>query len=152
ACTARATLPADTGIVWNRDPAQVAELCKSELAKVRGRIREIDAQPSPVGFAQGVGAVEDANAAMLDALLAQTEMADLAVDKGVRDASRACRDETEAFGNELSADPLVLKIAQSSQAAATNEADRALADHYVESGRRAGAGLTPAKRKQVTAL
>jgi Zn-dependent oligopeptidase len=147
-----AALPADTGIAWNLNAAQVANICRTRLAQVRAQVKQLDAQSDPVDFAHGIGALEAATADFGDALAAPTALADIAVDKDVRDASRQCRTDAEAFGNELSADPALLRFAESARAEVTTDADRALADHYIEAGRRAGAGLDATRRKQVTAL
>src|SRR5271165_7622951 len=79
-------------------------------------------------------------------------LSQISVDKNVRDASTACDEKQAQFGVELSSDPYIYAMAQLGAATATNAQDRKLAQLYMESGRRSGAGLDPETRAQTTKL
>jgi thimet oligopeptidase len=146
-------LGADTGIAWTLTPDQITATCKSALDKARAAIHDIDSQGGTAAtFDAGLGAVETVNADLADALIAQINLVQLSPDKAVRDASQTCQDDDAAFGVELSADPAILKIAESAAALAQTSEQQQLAKIYTEAGRRTGAGLAPAQRARVTQL
>jgi len=145
-------LPADTGVNWDLIAAQVKSTCDSAIKLAKDTIKRIDATPADRTSFKGIHQVENAVAAMNDALVAQSVLSQLALDKKVRDASTACNEQQAAFGVELSADPIVLAMAQRGVSTAANAKDKKLAELYVESGRRAGAGLDAATRARITKL
>ncbi len=145
--TSAGALPADTGINWNLTAAQVTSTCDAAIATAKDAIKKIEATPpAQTTFDTGVKAVENAVAAMNDALVAQSVLSQIALSKDVRDASTACNDKESQFGVGLGADPAIYAMAQRGVATATNPQDKKLAELYVESGRRAGAGLNDAGR------
>lgn len=153
AALADTPLGADTGIRWDLTPSELTEACRSALAGARASIKEIDARASgSVPFADGLGAVEKVEADLGEALSAPTNLSQFAVSKEVRDASTACSDDYAALGVELAADPAIYLLAQSAAAQATMPEDQQLAKIYIESGRRAAAGLDPATRAEITKL
>jgi thimet oligopeptidase len=145
--------PAGTGIAWKLSPEQIASSCKSEIHQARARIEEITAQARDDATASArLVAIETALAGMNDALVAQKLLGSAAEDQAVRDASARCNEDLAGFQVELSASPAVYELAQAARAGADTPADQQLARIYVEAGRRAGAGLDPARSAQVTVL
>lgn len=145
-------LPSDTGVNWNLTSAQVTSSCNDAIKAARDVIKQIEATPADQTSFDGIKAVENAVAVMNDALVAQGVLSQIGVDKNVRDASTDCDQSQAAFGVELSVDPQVYAMAKRGVAAATNAQDKKLAELYVESGRRAGAGLDAATRAKVSKL
>jgi thimet oligopeptidase len=143
--------PAGTGIDWQLSPAHIASSCKAEIERARARIQEITAQAREEAAARLV-AIETAVADMNDALVAHRLLGSAAEDQAVRDASAQCREQLAAFDVELSASPAVYELAQAARAGSASPVDQQLARLYVEAGRRAGAGLDPARRAQVAEL
>jgi thimet oligopeptidase len=147
-----APLPANTGINWNLSAAQLTASCKQELDRAQKAIDSIDARANSDSNPALLEDIERAMADMSDALDAQVLLMNVSVSKDVREASTKCVDAVNAFNVKLSADSVVYAIAQGAMKTAPTPAERRLAELYVESGRRTGAGLPPAQRAQVTAL
>jgi thimet oligopeptidase len=148
-----AALPADTGINWNMSADQITSSCAANLRTARDRIKALEkTQPRATSFANGLGAVEDISADLSDSLIAQTQLAQIAVDKPVRDAASDCSDKLTAFNTEVSADPVIYRYAQFASEHAPDAAGKQLAKIYLEQGRRSGASMSPAKRAKVTQL
>ena len=150
---ASSLLPADTGVNWILTAAQVTSSCDDAIKQARDAIKRIDATTpaSPASF-EGISMVERVVATMNDATVAQGVLSQIALDKAVRDASTDCDQKLAAFGVELSADPQIYAMARRGVASATNAKDKKLAELYVESGRRAGAGLDDTTRAKITKL
>jgi len=149
---AHAALPAATGITWNVTPQQIADHCKQRIAEATARIKTLDEQPAGAGFGKGLLPIESAVADLSDALAAEAVLGQIAVTKDVRDAATKCSEDLADFGVKVGADPAILAFATTARDEVTATADRALVQRYVEAGRRSGAGLDAAKRKQATAL
>jgi len=152
---APATSPApnDAGITWDLSAAQVASSCDAALQTAQDAIKQIETTPiGQADFADGIKAVETVVAQLNDTLLAQSNLEYVASDKSVRDASTACNDKMSQFSVTLGSDPVVYAMAQLGSATAANPADLKLAQLYMESGRRSGAGLDAATRAQTTKL
>jgi len=146
-------LPANTGVNWNLPPDQIKTTCDAAIKTARDSIKQIEATPiGQAGFNTGIKQVENTMATFNDTLVAQSILSQVAVDKTVRDASTACNEEESQFAVELGSDPFIYALAQLGAATATNAYDRKLAELYMESGRRSGAGLDPATRAQTTKL
>ncbi len=147
------TLGSDTGINWSLSAADVAAACKSGLASARERIHALEARTdTPASMADGLGAVDSVVADLGEQLSAPVNLSVLAIGKDVRDAATQCNNDYSSFGVELAADPAIYKLAQAAAATAKDPEDQQLAKIYLENGRRAGAGLDPATRAQVTKL
>lgn len=147
------TLGGDTGINWSLSAADVAAACKSGLASARERIHALEARTdTPASMADGLGAVDTVVADLGEQLSAPVNLSVLAIGKDVRDAATQCNNDYSSFGVELAADPAIYKLAQAAAATAKDPEDQQLAKIYLENGRRAGAGLDPATRAQVTKL
>jgi thimet oligopeptidase len=145
--------PAGPGVKWDLSAAEVTATCDAALATAQTTIKQIESTPiGRADFANGIKAVETAVAQLSDALVAQSTLSYVAIDKDVRDASTACNNKTSEFGVAVGADPIVYAMAQLGVATATDAADRKLAQLYLESGRREGAGLDPATRAQTTKM
>jgi thimet oligopeptidase len=148
-----AALPADTGINWKMSADAINSSCASDIKTAEQRIAALEkAQPRATSFANGLGAVEDINSDLGDALVAQTFLLNVAVDKAVRDASNDCSEKQQDFNTRLSADPVIYRYAQFAFEHAPDADGKQLAKIYLEQGRRAGAALSPAGRKKVTDL
>ena len=149
-------LPADTGIEWNLSPAQINSTCDEQTRAFVRRIALIKAVPqSKWTWENSLAAVESEEADFGDALTAQFVLNQVAPDKSVRDASTACQEKAQPIITEVNSDPRIYAMGvywAGRAGAQLSEADKKLAELYVESGRRAGAGLPPAKRAQVDAL
>src|ERR1700761_1445877 len=147
-----APLPADTGIAWNLNAAQIAASCKQALDRAQQGIDAIDARGATGANPALLEDVERTTADTTDALAAQTLLMNVSVDKGIRDSSSHCVDDVSAFSVKLNADPVLYGIAQGAVKSAPTAAERRLAQLYVEAGRRTGAGLSPQQRAKVTEL
>jgi len=146
-------LPADTGVNWNLTPDQINSTCDAAIKAAQAGLKQIETTPlNQAGFDNGIKAVENTMATLNDTLVAQSILSQVAVDKAVREASTNCNEKQSEFGVELSSDPYIYALAQLGAATATNVNDRKLAQLYMESGRRSGAGLDPQTRAQTTKL
>ena len=147
------TLGGDTGINWSLSAADVSAACKSSLASARERVHALEVRTdTPTTMTDGLGAVDTVVADLAEQLSAPVNLSVLAVGKDVRDAATQCNNDYSSFGVELAADPAIYKLAQAAVAVAKTPEDQQLAKIYIETGRRAGAGLEPATRAQVTKL
>ncbi|HZN92815.1 MAG TPA: M3 family metallopeptidase, partial [Myxococcales bacterium] len=147
--------PAGPGIDWKRSAGQVTSICKAELARGRARVKAalaVDGKskvnPPPL---ERLIAVETAVAEMDEAMTSAWVLS-TSPDASVRAAAAACGKSHDAFSVELRADPALYAVAAASQSSAQTTADRALAQRYMESGRRGGAALDPRARAELTAL
>ena len=156
ASMAAAALPANTGIDWALAPAQISSTCDTRTKALVRRIAVIKAIPqSQWTWQNSLGAVESAEADYGDDLVAEFVLSQIAPDKAVRDASTACQESAQPELTEINSDPRVYAMAShwlSDYGAHLSEADRKLAEIYVEGGRRSGAGLSMAKRTKVNTL
>ena len=151
--TSSSLLPADTGVNWDLTPSQVTTTCDAAIKAAQDQVKQIETTPAQTtSFDNGIKAVETAVAQMNDTLVAQGVLSQISPDRSVRDASTVCDQKTSEFGVELSADPAVYEMAKRGVLTATNQKDKKLAELYVESGRRAGAGLDNKARATVTKL
>ncbi len=150
---AMANTPPPDPIDWRLSPRRIGSSCKTELQKARARVKAATAQPSsPQAAADSVRAIETAIADLNTALAAQKHLAFVSPDKAVRGASAKCTDDITAFTIGVSADPAVYRQAMAAQEHALSEADKQLAKHYVEAGKRAGAHLDGPARAEMTQL
>jgi len=147
-----APLPADTGIAWNLTAAQVTTSCIQEIERAQKTIDSIDARANSDSKPALLEEIEGTTADMSDALAAQVLLMNVSTDKSVRGASQKCNDDVAAFSVKVNADPAIYAIALGTMKTAATPAERRLAELYVESGRRTGAGLPPTQRAQVTKL
>lgn len=146
-------LPADTGVKWDLSADEIASSCTAALKTAQDAVKQIEVTPiGKADFANGIKAVENVVAQLNDTLVAQSLLEYVAVDKKVRDASTDCNDKMSQFSVALGSDPVVYAMAQLGASTATNSADRKLAELYLESGRRSGAGLDPATRAKTSQL
>jgi len=146
-------LPTGPGIDWKRTPDQIASTCKSELARVRARVKaalaaEDKSKPGPPPLERLI-AVETAAADLQEALGPNWLLASVALPP-LRGAAETCMKSLEGFAVELGADPALYATAVTAQRSAETTADRALAQRYVERGRQGGAALDPQARAQLT--
>jgi thimet oligopeptidase len=149
ATAAASLLDPDTGIDWTPTAAGLTAVCRSSIDAANARIKVIE-QSQPTSFGSGLGAIEAASADLNDATISAATLAQLATSKEVRDASNKCDEDLAAFGVQLSADPAVYKIAKASVPLARTQPEKQLVKLYLESGRRVGAGLSKARRDEVT--
>ena len=149
------SLAANTGLNWHETPAQLTATCNTAIAQAKQQIGSILAQPSNASdFKTSIAALETAMADLSDRTTAQTTLNQLSPDKAVRDASTDCNQKVSDYDVEVSADPRIYAAAQkvTANGSAKTIADRKLVEYYLINGRRSGAGLDDAKRKQVTQL
>jgi oligopeptidase A len=149
-------LPANTGIAWDLSPAQINSTCDALTKSLQRQIATIDAVPQAQWTWQNsMAAVESAEADFGDALVAQFVLNQIAPDKSVRDASTACQEKAQPALTEINSDPKIYAMAtywSGPKGAQLDQADRKLAELYVEGGRRAGAGLSETDRNKVNQL
>lgn len=144
---------AGPGVTWDLSAAQVAASCDAALKTAQDELKRIESTPiGRADFADGIKAVETVVAQFNDTLVAQSFLSNVAKGKDVRDASTACNDTMSQFSVAVGSDPIVYAMAQLGAATAADAADRKLAQLYLESGRRQGAGLDPATRAQTSKL
>ncbi|HXW52048.1 MAG TPA: M3 family metallopeptidase [Candidatus Acidoferrales bacterium] len=148
------TLPADTGLNFNPTPAQLSQSCDAAIANAKAAIEKILAAPASSATFATLVAIENAEADFNDAVIVQANGYQFLPDKAVRDASQACNQEVADYENELAGDPRIYAIASRTMALgdAKTQADQKLVEYYVVGGKRAGAALNDAQRKQVTQL
>lgn len=150
------SLPANTGIDWTLTPDQIASTCDARTSELKQKLDTIKAiPPSQWTWANSLAAIETAEADFSDSMIAQFVSNQISPDKAVRDASTACQEKAQPVLVQTSSDPRIYAIAAywaGSAGAQLSAADRKLAEIYVEGGRRSGAGLSEAKRKQSDAL
>lgn len=148
------TLPADTGLNFTPTPAQLSQTCDAAIASAKAATEKILATPASSATFATLAAIENAEADFNDATVVQAGAYQLSPDKAVRDASLACSQKVSAFDVELSSDPRIYAVATrvATLGDAKTQADQKLVEYYVEGGKRAGAGLSDAGRKQVTQL
>ena len=150
---ALATSPSPAPIDWQLAPRKITSSCKAELKRARARVKQATARPGTPETALGnLRSVETAIADLNAALVAQKHLSSVSPDKAVREASSKCNDDISAFTIGVSADPAVYGHALLAREHAPAEADKQLARHYVEHGRRAGAHLDAAARAELTRL
>lgn len=148
------TLPADTGLNFTPTPAQLSQTCDAAIASAKQAIEAILAAPPQSATLATLQAIENAEADFNDATVVQAGAFQLAPDKAVRDASLVCNQSVSNYQVQLAADPRIYAIATrvATLGAAKTQADQKLDEYYVDGGKRAGAGLSDAGRKQVTQL
>lgn len=147
-------LPAQTGLKFHETPAQLTASCDAAITSAKRTLERILATPANSASFVTLQSIEAATADLNDASVVQQELFELSPERAIRDASTTCSQKVTNYGVELSADPRMYAIAQhvATGGAAKNQADKKLVENYVISGRRAGAGLDAAKRKEVTQL
>ncbi len=148
------TLPADTGLNFNLTPVQLSQTCDSAIASAKQVIEKILAAPPQNATFATLQAIETAEADFNDATVVQAGAFQLAPDKAVRDASLVCNQSVSNYQVQLSADPRIYAVAArvATLGDAKTQADQKLDEYYVDGGKRSGAGLSDAGRKQVTQL
>jgi thimet oligopeptidase len=148
---AREAFAGGTGLTWRLSTAEIGANCAGAIAAARARIAAAarDARASQPAMASLV-AVETAIADLNDALIAERLLVSVAGDQAVRAASARCNEGVAAFGVGVAADTAVFALAEAAQG--QTQAERQLAKLYLEAGRRAGAHLRPAVRKEISAL
>lgn len=143
---------ADPGIRWRLMPAEIRTSCDAAIATARTRIAAIAKPRSNESAMARLAAIDQAVAAMNDALVAQKLLADVAEDDAVRAASAACNAALDGFRVDLAADASIYALAAAARREATRDVDRQLAERYAETGRHAGGELDAAGRAEVAAL
>jgi len=148
------TLPADTGLNFNLTPVQLSQTCDSAIASAKQAIEKILAAPPQNATFATLQAIETAEADFNDATVVQSGAFQLAPDKAVREASLVCNQSVSNYQVQLSADPRIYAVASrvATLGDAKTQADQKLDEYYVDGGKRSGAGLSDAGRKQVTQL
>ncbi len=132
---------------------EINSSCAATLKSAQDRIAALEkSQPHATSFAGSLGVVENINADATDALIAQSLLAQIAIDKPVRDASNDCIEKQAAFGTRLSADPVIYGYSKFAFEHAPDADGKQLAKTYLEQGRRAGAALSASNRNKVTGL
>ncbi len=154
ALAATPTLPADTGLNFTLTPAQLSQTCDAAIASAKQAIEKILAAPPQTATFATLQAIETAEADFNDATVVQAGAFNLAPDKAVRDASLVCNQSVSNYQVQLSSDPRIYAVATrvATLGDAKTAADQKLDEYYVDGGKRSGAGLSDAARKQVTAL
>ncbi len=146
-------LPA-LALTWSFTPHAIATTCRRTLATLSARTERIGALPGRRTFANTVLALENATADASDALAAPTFLAIVSSDAAVRDAANACATRFADALAKLDARPGLYAAVKA--AARTHTArdvyDRKLTQLWLVAMRRAGAGLTPAARRESVAL
>ena len=149
-----ATLPASTGYDWHPSAADLSTSCDAAIAQSKQTFAKILAAPAAAATFSTLLSVENASAELSETTLVQSDLFQLSPDKDVRDASQACAQKVADYSVELTADPRIYAIAQRVAALgdAPTPAGVKLDEYYVIGGKRAGAGLDAATRKQTTGL
>ncbi len=141
-------------IDWSLTPTQIAASCKAAIARANQRITAMTRERSARTFTSVVLPLETAFADMNDDTAAQLFLTNVSASKAVRDASQQCNVDESTFESEVTARPALytaLAAAKSSGTART-PADKKLTDLWLIASFRAGAGLTPLKRRAFVSL
>jgi thimet oligopeptidase len=141
-------------IDWTLSPAQISATCKAEITRADGRITALTRMRSARTFETVVLPLETILADLNDATAAQQLLNSVSTDKAVRDASQACNSDQAAFLSEVTARPALfeaLKAAKASQTA-TGDAQTKITGLWLDTSRRAGAGLPDAGRTEFVKL
>lgn len=135
--------------------AQIAELCRTEQAKLQARLRRIAAlSPEAAVFKTTAAAIEDAFGDFSAATNHVTFLEDVAPAREVRDAAQDCSSQVSRLYVDAFARSDLYDVLK--EAKAKNEAldaqDEQLLDEYLKSFRRNGLELAPEKLAQLTEL
>jgi len=143
-----------TQVKWNLTPAEIAANCKTQLAKVDARIKQIMALKGPRTFANTVLPLEDAEADINDKLVAEGFLFNTSIDKPTRDASEKCGTDQSNYFTEIGARPDIYQAIAAVKKSNTAKTvyDRKLVDLYLIAFQRSGAALSPEKRKEFVKL
>ncbi len=152
--TAAPSLPANTGLLWHQTPAELTASCDAAIATAKQTFTKILAAPASGATFSTLLAIETASADFNDATAVQSGLYELSPDKDVRKASQECSQKVSDYDVELQSDPHIYAIAQrvATLGDAPAPAGAKLDEYYVIGGKRAGAGLSAATRKQTTPL
>ncbi len=150
AAAAQPLQTAAPNIDWNLNAEQIRTTCGSAISAARARERALVVHAGANTFASVVRPLEDLTADLNDSTVAQTFLFSVASAKDVRDASLRCNSDEAAFLTELSASPALYARVAAAQRGGTarNVYDRKLADLWLDTFKRSGAGLPAAQRVQ----
>lgn len=135
--------------------AQIKSNCAAALAKAKTAADAIVKGASThATFAGVVKPLEDLNSDLNDELVSETFLANVASDKGVREASLACQNDGNDFSTALQAEPgLYHAVAAAVKSGdAKTLADRKLSTLWLTALERSGAALPDAQRKEFVEL
>ncbi len=139
---------------WSLTAAQIKSSCSAAIDSARAAVAALANRAGPHTFANTVLPLENLNSDLNDATVAQTFLANVALDKSVRAASVDCSDAIAAFSADETANPPIyaaLRQAKKSRTA-KDVYDRALTDLWIQTFRAAGAGLSTQKRAEFIKL
>ncbi|GAC1388736.1 MAG: oligopeptidase A [Vulcanimicrobiaceae bacterium] len=143
-----------TQVKWDLTPSEIAANCKTQLAKVDSRIKQIMALKGPRTFANTVLPLEDAEADINDKLVAEGFLFYTSTDKPTRDASEKCGTDQSNYFTAIGARPDIYQAVAAVKKSNTAKtvSDRKLVDLYLIAFQRSGAALSPVKRKEFVKL
>ena len=139
---------------WNLSAAEVRSSCTAEIAKTQAAVNAIVAMRAKRTFQNTVVPLENASSNLNDATVAQQFLAEIATSKPVRDASNDCNNAESDFFTKIAADPKLYAAVEAANRSRTAKTvyDRALISQWLDSLKRSGAGLAPARRAEFVAL
>ena len=147
------TLAAAT-IAWNLTAAQLTASCRAALNTAKAQAARLEKLARPKTFSTVVLPLENLNADLNDATVAQTFLLYVSPAKDVRDASLTCGNDESAFSNDLQSNPQLYASLAAAQRSGTarNAYQRKLLFFWLDAFKRSGAGLAPAKRAEFVKL
>jgi thimet oligopeptidase len=139
---------------WALDAATIKANCAAAITRATAKVDRLVKSSAPRTFAGVVLPLENANADLSDETAAETTLANVATDAGVRDASFTCQNDEGAWYNGIAARPDLYKAVSAAAASGTAStlADRKLTALWLVALKRAGAGLDASGRRRFVAL
>ncbi|MDQ2872399.1 MAG: Zn-dependent oligopeptidase [Candidatus Eremiobacteraeota bacterium] len=149
-----ATPAAPVAVDWNLSASQIATSCTAAIARAQTRVSALLAARGPRTFGTVVLPLEALTADLNDQTVAQTFLTNVSTDSAVRDTSQACNVQEGEFFTKICADPRLYKAVAAANQSKTARTvyDKKLTSLWLDSLKRSGAGLPPARRAEFVKL
>jgi thimet oligopeptidase len=148
AAAAPATTP--TNVDWNLSATALATSCTAAIAQAQTRLDAMLGRRGAHTFSSVVLPLENITADLGDQTVAQTFLVNVSTDSAVRDKSQACNIDEGTFYTKIASDPRLYAAVAAAKRSNTARTvyDRKLTDLWLDTLKRSGAGLAPAKRAE----
>lgn len=143
-----------THVDWNLTPAQITASCNGAIQTAQGRIKRLVALKSRPTFANLVLPLENVNSDLNDTTLPDWFAFYVASDPKARTASQQCANAENAFFASMQASPRLYHELEAAQHGHTarNDYQRKLLEIWLDTFKRSGAALPPARRAEFVQL
>ena len=152
---AAASAPAQpTHVDWNRSAAQITATCNAAIAQAQSRVKALVALRGRATFASVVLPLENLNSDLNDSTLPDWFAFYVATDPKARDAAQQCSNAENAFFATMQSSPRLYHELEAAQHGGTarNPYQRKLLQIWLDTFKRSGAGLSPARRAEFVQL